>query len=159
MIRVFSSPLLVTLLTLNLVGLFALIVPFISPLPDGRSQTGTKIERSLDKDAGQRSLNDYSSALDRPLFHTNRRKPVKEVAVVAPTIQQRIEAPYTLVGILGGGPDNSRSAYLEHKETGDTISVRQGETAGSWLVDTIGQDFVTLLLNNERRVIQLANGG
>jgi len=156
--RIFASPLLATLLLFNLLSLLVLIIPYVSPLPTEAVQVGSGFESSSNKDIEQSSSRDYSSALDRPLFHVNRRKPVEEIVAVKQVVKQRIEAPFSLVGIVGGA-DNGRSAYLQHKETGETIVVQQGEAAGVWQVDTVGQDFVTLILDNERRVIQLVNGG
>lgn len=156
--KLLASPLLTTMCVACLFSLCFLGLPYLLPLPGDGVRTFSQKNDENRKSTGPQGSLKYDVALDSPLFHENRSKPVKEVIVVAPVEVKRIEAPYQLAGIMGAA-DNSRSAYLQHKDTGETLMVRVGDTAGNWRVDTIGQDFIALLNGSERRVIQLAGGG
>ena len=100
-----------------------------------------------------------AAILERPIFHENRRKPKAIVVQAEPAAPPPpIEAPYVLVGIMGAA-DSNRTAYLQHKSSGETAAVKAGELVGEWRVDSVGQNFVTVVFGNERRVLQLADGG
>lgn len=157
--KLFSSPLLLTLIGLNFLAVLVLGIPYLLPLPTALERDQNRGAFAFGTEASTSQTEDYTNALERPIFHTNRRRPVKAVAAPTPVAQaRRIEAPFSLVGILGGA-NNKKTAYLENKNTGETLSVKAGERAGDWTVHSIGQDIVTLILNDERRVIQLAGGG
>ena len=154
---VLASPLLNGLLALCMCSVLLLLVPFMVPLPGEASRALVDRSNSQKDSRVQQGSSNYTGALDRPIFHVNRRKPMAVVVKAAPVVKKRLEARFKLVGIVGSG--NRRSAYLQHIETGDTRAVRGGESAGKWIVDEIGPDFVALRQGQERRVIKLDSGG
>lgn len=156
--RILESPLIASLVVTNCLGLAIVAAAAFLPLPDtsdSRSApTGPSAKESTLRDQGL----DLSKALDRPIFHVTRRKPQQRVAAPKQEpVQEKVEAPYSLVGVLGSS-EAQRTAYLQHNETQETLVVQLGSTIGSWRVDTIGTNFVTLVMGEDRQVIQLAGG-
>lgn len=155
--RPLSSPLLLSFLCLNGFLLLVLLVPQIWPLPAIDEESRDRREAELIASQEVTKDNVIAQILERPLFHLNRRQPVeREEAPVEVVEEKRIEAPYDLVGLMGAGAD--KTAYIQHKNTGETLAVSAGSSAGAWIVEAIGDDHLTLILDGERRVIQLAGG-
>ncbi len=157
--KISSSPLVNTLVLLN--GIFGclVLISTLLPLPGygGRFDSHSQIDEEPDIDVGFEI--DAGAVLARPVFSSNRRPPAPVASVpVSSAPAPRIEVPFILVGIMGNS-ERDRTAYLQHNSTGETVSVRVGQYAGDWQVDTVGQNFVTLVFGNERRVIELGSGG
>ncbi len=132
---------------------------YLVPLPD--SNIGLNSTRAQnDIFSGLKSLDtDTSLVLARPLFHRNRRPPAKEVKIAVPEAPEvRREVPYRLVGVVGSSETN-RSAYLQSTDTNETIVAKVGSTVDVWIVDTIGSNFITLVHDGERKVLELSGGG
>ncbi|NVJ70805.1 MAG: hypothetical protein HWE08_10655 [Alphaproteobacteria bacterium] len=159
MAKLFNSPLIVSLFLVNGVSLLVGSFAFVLKLPEPDEQAVSSLEEVLSKDLKDVREAEMQRALDRPLFHFNRRKPQALEPKAAPKeIKAKIEAPYLLVGIMGSS-ETSRTAYLQHAETKETVVARMGDAIGDWQVDSIGSNFITLVFDGERRVIQLADGG
>jgi hypothetical protein len=154
-----ESPLIKTLFWVNLIAMVLVAGTFLFPLPSVSSAGKTDEPDMSALTVLQRREADLKKVLERPIFHATRRTPQPRVVEKKPEVVQKVEkAPYLLAGVLGTS-ETSRTAYLQHEETKETISVSVGQTVGGWHVDTIGNNFVTLVLGEERQVIQLANGG
>lgn len=156
--KLLNSRLLPLLLAANAVTLLAWLSPYLVPLPsDTEAVKAYSNQQELLN--GLRGVEtDPTVALERPIFHQNRRPPVAEVKVAAPAApKQRLEAPYSLAGVVGAS-EASRKAYLSGTQDGQTHVVKPGDVVGGWSVETIGTNFVTLSLDGERRVLEL-NGG
>lgn len=156
---VFGSPLLLTLLAGTILSLMATLLPHVLPLPvlvDPWAEQA--VAGSADSTSNVQAA-EIERALERPIFHDNRR-PAQEQQAAPQAVQTvlKVEAPFILVGIMGNA-SRGRSAYLQNKDTDETVNVTEGAQAGNWTVDTIGENFVTLIMGDEREVIQLASGG
>lgn len=154
--RFLFSPLLSFLSITFLCGLLFLGAPYLWPLP--YEVTMARGNQDYAEKGTSSSFNaSHEEALRRPVFHVNRRPPQEIIErTVAPT-PVRIEAPFELVGVLGG-TGGQLTAYLQNKSTGETNSVRVGQKIEDWRVDKVGQDFVALVMGDERRVVQLSGG-
>lgn len=158
MLKPLESPLLGTLIGLNLLAILVVAASYVMPLPDDVASVGTaEASSGTQRNAAVRTA-EIDTALARPLFHANRMPPqAPEIVEEVEAAPVRIEAPYQLAGVMGSA--SNRTAYLQHQQTQETVAVAEGDTVGAWNVDTIGTNFVTLTQGEERRVIQLADGG
>jgi hypothetical protein len=159
MFKLLGSPLISSLIVLNVFALIFLGGPYFLPLPD-IDKFGSRDQSVIDA-FGRKPTDspDVQIAIRRPLFHENRRRPV--APVVAPVQQQatvKPDAPFKLVGILGGR-DNNRTAYLQNLNSSETVSAKVGDILEQWTVDTIGTNFVTLVYGDERKILELTDGG
>lgn len=156
---VFGSPLLLTLLTGTVLSLIATLLPHVLPLPSEDDPAREQARNGSTESASNVQIAVMAQALERPIFHENRR-PAQEQKAAPQAVQPvlKVEAPFILVGIMGNA-SRGRSAYLQNKDTDETVNVTEGAQAGNWTVDTIGENFVTLIMGDEREIIQLANGG
>lgn len=158
MLKPLESPLLGTLIGLNLLAILVVAASYVMPLPYDVASIGrAEASSGAQRNAAVRNA-EIDTALARPLFHANRMPPqAPEIVEEVEAAPVRIEAPYQLAGVMGSA--NNRTAYLQHQQTQETVAVAEGDTVGAWNVDTIGTNFVTLTQGEERRVIQLADGG
>ncbi|MCJ9430034.1 hypothetical protein [Kordiimonas marina] len=151
------SPLLRTLLILNLVAGLIVLAGIFWPLPGQASRPITRNFQDLDTHKNTASAVDVSEVLDRPLFHENRRKPVAAVAKAQKAAPVRqLEQPYVLAGIMGSG-DGGRTVYLMNKHTQETVSAKEGDNAGQWQVKKIDQTSVTLQSGNTVRILDMTS--
>lgn len=158
MIKIYQSPLIGTLSLSTFLVFVLLLSVRIWPLPNSVDEDASTPSSEGDQRTIVRRQAELNIALARPIFHQNRRPPqAREAEQVQIAEPKRAEAPYLLVGIVGTADDN-RSAYILNQETQETVAAIIGQQLGAWKVDTIGTNFVTLTLGEERRVIQLADG-
>lgn len=157
--KLMNSPLLRTLICMNVFLVFGLFLAQFVPLPDiERDDRSSSLNASLSEGLKPVSI-DTATILARPLFHQNRRPPVPVAEAVAPqVIREKLVAPYALVGVMGAS-ENQRTAYLQHTQTNETVVAKVGDTVGVWAVDTVGTNFITLVFEDERQVIELNGGG
>lgn len=97
---------------------------------------------------------DDGPALARPLFHENRRPAVavpKAVAVPA-AAPKPVEFSYDLSGVMRSR-DGGYVAYLSHRTSAETVSVRMGDTVEGWTVETISERAVTVQIG-KRQVVR-----
>jgi hypothetical protein len=135
--------------------LSSVCIPFIIPLPSA-------LERSAAHKSKNEQINNvsfgtsqqYAAALAKPLFHLNRLPPKpKPAAAPKPVEKIRIEAPFTVVGIIASG--TGFNAYLVNTETGNTQVATKRGVLNDWTVEEVTQTYVIMSLGTEKRTLRL----
>ena len=158
--NIFShSPLLKTLLIVNAMLCIGLFLSSIWPLPEVESNRSVSTSDILADLWETEFVVDQSAAVDRPIFHENRRA---AVAIAATPKRQSIrvakEFDYRLVGIMGA-TDGQRTAYLQQVSSGETISVRESNLIADWTIQSIEADRILVSNGIDQRTLDLSSGG
>jgi type II secretory pathway component PulC len=132
-----------------------LALPYIIPLPDAIERT--TVENAYENpniNSEFLSSQKYAAALAKPLFHVNRLPPKPKPVVAPKPVQQvRIEAPFTVVGIIASG--DGFNAYLVNKNTGNTQVAKKGGILSEWHVEEVTETYVIVSLEGEKRTLRL----
>lgn len=155
--QVFDSPLIRLIASVNTVLLLLLLVPLFWPLPSANVGAGGEITAADIADYLGESEIVVSEALERPLFHANRRQAVAEEAapiVVAAPVQQEEVFTLELVGVMGATA-SQRTAFLSDTASATTHTVRQGGAVAGWTIDEIGSASVTLSKAGQTKTLSM----
>ncbi|CAN0286895.1 unnamed protein product [Ectocarpus sp. 13 AM-2016] len=132
-------------------------VPWFWPLPNAELIDDREITAADIADYLGESRTEVSEAIERPLFHKNRRAAlaaavteVAEEAPVAPIDVFTLE----LVGIMG---TNSalRTAFLLDAQSGQTHAVKTDQILNGWSIVEITPDSVFLMKGLEQKMLSL----
>lgn len=152
-----ASPLLRTILLMNLCAVLLLVAASNWPLPGQGSRNLPDTETLFIEDEVGAQAQDVSGILERPLFHENRQKTLpKKVAQQAAPIKRDVEPPFNLVGVLGSRT-GGRTAYLFNRNSQETLSVKVDQLAGDWRVVQIEAAFIVLEAGGMQRKLDMQN--
>lgn len=150
-----ESPLVKALLAVNGLMLIVLLVANYWPLPDAPAQSEKEI--SAEEIAGYlgETRADPRVAIERPIFHINRRppKPVPVKPKAAPVVRKPAFL-LELVGVMGATSGNP-TAFLLHTGNQQTHTVRSGQVVDGWTITEIGLDSVRLVKDSEQKTLDL----
>lgn len=155
--HVFESPIVRTLAGANIALLLLMIVPMLSPLPEASKTNVDSIGVTDIADYFGRPEVAMSAAIDRPIFHANRRPAVarpEQAAPVAQPVQQEERLTLELVGIMGMTAEQ-RTAFLQDASSATTHAVKAGQILQGWTVVSIEADTVTLSKGPQERILSL----
>ncbi len=123
--------------------------------PEGKDKSATAERNPL----GSMQLKSLTHTIERPLFSSNRRPPVK----VAKPVKRRPPPPprklvkrnsFKLLGVIGGGPH--RIALLKDKRNGRHFRVEPGDHVDGWQVDRVGSADVVLTHLRQKVTLSLS---
>ncbi len=121
--------------------------------PEGEDETASAARNPL----GSMRLKSLTHTIERPLFSSSRRPPVK-IAKPAkrrppPPPRKRVKRnSFKLLGVIGGGPH--RIALLKDKRNGRHFRVEPGDHIDGWQVDRVGS--ADVVLTHLRQIVTLS---
>ena len=154
-----ENPLVRTILGIAAIAVLSLALPMYWPLPVP--------EGSLSEDLSAAEIADYlnfepvvaETSVARPLFHANRRPPVKVAQLPTPKAPERKPTfSFELVGIMGSEAA-SRTVFLFHTGTKETLTGRAGQVLDGWYIETINSDSVVLSGDQGTKTLSIGSGG